>query len=172
MQPSFWITPHHSYYCCGTTFRWIGSGRSTVIYMNLLTLAWWHQHEVISIAKRWRIAKCCGITRRHRVAQCRGIAKERWLAKNCWIANYCESWRIAGLLSIAGQAMSRFLAICWLLAILLLLVDSEGVALIGLGGVNLYHSMFFSSFTPNSPVCYPTQFPICYWNCYHPYSIS
>ncbi len=27
------ITPHHSYYCCGATFRWIGSSWSTVINM-------------------------------------------------------------------------------------------------------------------------------------------
>ena len=50
---------------------------------------------------------------------------------------FAELQRIAGLLSITGLAMSWLLTICWLLTILLSLVDSEGVALIGLGGVNL-----------------------------------
>ncbi len=56
--------------------------------------------------------------------------------------------RIAGLLSVAGRAMSWLLAICWLLTILLLLADSEGVALIGLGGVNLDRLTAFSQFNP------------------------
>jgi hypothetical protein len=47
-----------------------------------------------------------------------------------------ELRRIAGLLSVAGQAMSWLLAIFWLPTLLLSLADSEGAALIGLGGVN------------------------------------
>jgi hypothetical protein len=59
------------------------------------------------------------------------------------------SLRIAGLLSVAGQAMSQLLAIFRLLTILLSLANSEGVALIGLGGVNLDYLTAFSKFNPN-----------------------
>ncbi len=45
--------------------------------------------------------------------------------------------RIAGLLSVARQAMSWSLEIFGSLTILLSLADSEGVALIRLEGVNL-----------------------------------
>ncbi len=82
------ITPHHSYYCCSSTFRWIGSSRGAVIDMYILAFAWWRQHDIISIAKCWRIAKCCWIARHCQIAQCRGIAREGWIAKSCWIAKY------------------------------------------------------------------------------------
>ncbi len=98
-----WTTPHHSYYCHGTTFRWIRSDRSTMIIMYLLALAWWHHSDVISIAKCQRITICCGIARRCRIAQCRGIVKDRWLAKSWSIANY------------RGIAKDRWLAKrCWI----------------------------------------------------------
>jgi hypothetical protein len=67
--------------------------------------------------------------------------------------------RIAGLLSVSGQAMSQSLAIFQPLAISLLLANSEGVTLIGLGGVNLDRLTAFSKFNPNflvlpNPVSY------------------
>ncbi len=61
------ITPHHSYYCCGISFMWIRSGRSTAILMYILALARWCQHEVISITKwpwtdvTWLLAISVGI---------------------------------------------------------------------------------------------------------------
>ncbi len=57
--------------------------------------------------------------------------------------------RIPGLLSVAGQAMSRSLAISRSLTILLSLATSVGVALFGLGGVNLDCLKAFSKFNPN-----------------------
>jgi hypothetical protein len=60
-----------------------------------------------------------------------------------------ELQRIAGLPSVAGQAMSWSLTIFRLQTTLLSLAYSEGVALIGLGGVNIDRLRAFSKFNPN-----------------------
>ncbi len=138
-----------------------------MIDMYILTFFWWHQHDVISIAKRWRIAKCRWIARHHWIAQCCRITRDRWIAKGCWIAKYCrfvkDCWigKCCWIAKYRGLAKDCWIAKCrwmsnvliasnfWLLTILLSLADSEGVALIGLGGVNLDRLTAFSKFNPN-----------------------
>ncbi len=83
------ITPHHSYYCCGSTFSWIGISRSTVIDMYILAFAWWRQHDVISIAQHQIIAKCCWIARHCQIAKYRITGKDCWITKGRWITKYC-----------------------------------------------------------------------------------
>ncbi len=65
------------------------------------------------------------------------------------LLSIAELQRIAWLLRLAGLASSWLLAIFQLLMISLSLADSEGVALIGLGGVNLDRLKAFSKFNPN-----------------------
>ncbi len=94
------------------------------------------------------------ITGSLRVAGLLIIAESQRIAGSlsvAWSLSLADSQRIAELLSVAGQAMSGLLA-SWLLTILLSLADSEGVALIRLGGVNLDHLTVFSRFNPTSLV--------------------
>ncbi len=176
------ITPHHSYYFCGTTFRWIGSSGNAVINMWLLALAWWCQHDVISIAKCQRIAKChwiavgesqeiTGLLRVDGLLIIVEVQRVNGSLSVAGLLSLTNLWRITGSLSVTGQAISWLLAICWLLIILLLLADSEGVALIGCGGVNV-HCLTVSLDVILFFQCYPTQFFICYWSWYCPYGLS
>ncbi len=92
------------------------------------------------IAGLLRVAGSLSIMELQRIAGLLSVAGSLGLA---------DLQRIAGLLSVAGLAMSWSLAICWLLTISLSLADSEGVALIRLGGVNLDCWTAFSKFNPN-----------------------
>ncbi len=143
------ITPQHSNYCCGSTFCWIGSSRSTVIDMYILAFAWWCQHDIISIAKHRRIAKCCWIARRCQIGKLCGIVNDRWVTKGCWIAKYSGIAKDCLIAMCCWTSNVLILAIYRSLTILLLLADSEGVALIGLGGVKWDHLTAFSKFNPN-----------------------
>jgi hypothetical protein len=73
------------------------------------------------------------------------------------LLNVTQLQRIAGLLRVAGllnvaELQRIVLAIFQLLATLLSLADSEGLALAGLGGVNLVCLTAFSKFIPISLV--------------------
>ncbi len=77
--------------------------------------------------------------------------------------------RITGLLSVAGWATSWLLMVFWLLPIFLLLPNSEGLALIWLGRVNLERLMAFSKLNPNflvlpNPIFYLlSESPLSLW---------
>ncbi len=91
----------------------------------------------------------CWITKSHWIAKYRGIAKDSWLAKCHWIAKYCGFAKDCWIAKCRWTSDVLIATICWLLTISLSLSDSEGVALIGLGGVNLDRLMAFSKFNPN-----------------------
>jgi hypothetical protein len=87
-----------------------------------------------------------GITGLQSIAELQRIAG---LLRVAGLLSIPELQRIARLLSVAGRAMSWLLAIFLLLTIPLSLADSEGVALIGLGGVNFDRLTAFSKLYPN-----------------------
>ncbi len=44
------FTPHYCYYCSSFTLLWVFVSGSTVINIQPLVLAWWHNHDVTSVA--------------------------------------------------------------------------------------------------------------------------
>ncbi len=110
-----------------------------VLWLLCISLLWLDDITVtasalLNIKGLLFVAGSLGIAGLLNVAESQKIAG---LLKVAWLLIFAELWRIPGSLSVPGLVMSWLLAICWVLTILRLLVDSEGVALIGLGGVNL-----------------------------------